>query len=54
MYKIRIQSARLSTVIRTSHADKIDFMRDIIAYMAVVAAIIGVAFDGVVSDTFNR
>ena len=29
--------------------DKIDFMRDIIAFMVVVGTVIGVAFDGAVS-----
>ena len=32
-----------------SIADKIDFLRDIIAFMAVIGIIIAVAFDGVVS-----
>ena len=31
-----------------SLADKIDFMRDIIAFTIVIAVIVGVAFDGVV------
>ena len=30
-------------------ADKLDFMRDITAYMAVVGTVIAVAFDGKVS-----
>lgn len=33
------------------HTDKIDFMRDIIAFTVVVGTIIGVAFDGAVRET---
>ena len=33
-----------------SIADKIDFMRDILAFMTAIGIIIAVAFDGVVSN----
>ena len=34
--------------------DKIDFIRDIVAYMCAVALVIGIAYDGVVSGLINE
>ena len=36
-----------------SPSDKIDFVRDVLAYMCVVALVIGVAYDGNVSLSCN-